>query len=75
MADKAKIKELLRKKIRPGKYLSEAQIDTAADLLIKIQKADADSMRKLGEDVAHDAETFSSFDTTDLNGELGRFGK
>lgn len=72
MADKEKIKRILRNNVKPGKFISEAQITELADKLILNRKVDEPSLRIAANEVVRDSEavTLNAIDMSDVNNEL-----
>jgi hypothetical protein len=72
MADKEKIKRILRNNVKPGKILTEAQITELADKLILNRKVDESTLKIVANEVVRDSEAvkLNAIDMSDVNDEL-----
>jgi len=72
MADKEKIKRILRNNVRPGKYLTEGQITELADKIILNRRVDESFIKIAANEVVKDpdAVTLDAIDMSDVNNEL-----
>jgi hypothetical protein len=72
MADQNKIKEILRKRVRPGKYVSEQQLAEIASQIITRRLTDLNEVRALSTAATKDpgAIVVEAVDMGDIKNEL-----
>jgi hypothetical protein len=72
MADKEKIKRILRNNIRPGRIVSEAQISEIADKIILNRRLDEPLLENFSQQIIKEANAIrlDAIDMSDVNDEL-----
>lgn len=77
MADIYRIQEILRRDVRPGKPITERQIQEVAQQIIATKYIDAGRLRTLSEQITGDQETFicAAVDVGDIKNELDKTGR
>jgi hypothetical protein len=72
MADKEKIKRILRSSVTHGKIITEAQISEIADKIIRARQVDEELIENFSNAVVKDPDALSlnAIDMSDVNDEL-----
>jgi hypothetical protein len=72
MADQNKIKEILRRKVRPGKYVSDAQLTEIAAKIASLRTANLAEIRALANAATKDPTSLilEAIDMGDIENEL-----
>jgi hypothetical protein len=72
MADKEKIKLIIRRSVKPGKVITEAQVIQISDKIINRGRVDESFVKIAANEVVRDSEalTLNAIDMSDINNEL-----